>query len=52
MTYAPLKCQFLACFAADTIRRQAPARVASMTLRRSELNWETRALKALGEDGD
>ncbi|MCE2908174.1 MAG: hypothetical protein O9343_17860 [Burkholderiaceae bacterium] len=52
MTYAPLKCRLLARFAADAIRRHDLARVARMTLRRSELNWETRALKALGEDGD
>ena len=49
---AVLKCRFLARFAADAIRRHDPALAARMTLRRSVLNWETRALEALGEDGD
>jgi len=46
---AMLKSEFLARFAADAIRRHDPGLAARMTVRRSVLSWESRAMELLAD---
>jgi hypothetical protein len=47
---AVLKSRFLARFASDAIRRHDAGLAARMTVRRSVLNWESRAMEPLADD--
>ena len=49
---AVLKSRFLARFASDAIRRHDPELAVRMTVRRSVLSWESRAMEALADDQD